>query len=114
VSFDDRDDVNHYWCYEAKGPRVGVRATLEDQFSGPDMLRITTPTLLRNPAEKVHEGDQFPIEAEDLHLACYEIRGKQKTEQFMFGVENQFATDEFQIAAWEIVCAPPEKSLPGP
>src|SRR5436190_10454763 len=54
VTFDDRTNLNHYWCYAATGPRVGARATLEDQFSGPDNVRITTPTLLCNPAEKVH------------------------------------------------------------
>jgi hypothetical protein len=111
-TFDDRADLNHYWCYEANGPRVGVRATLEDQFSGPDNVRITTPTLLCNPAEKVHDNETFRIEDRNLHLACYEVHGKQKTEQFTFGAENQFETDEFQIASWEILCAPAEKTLP--
>jgi hypothetical protein len=60
--FDDRRDLNHYWCYEANGPRVGVRATLDDQFSGPDDIRVTTPTLLCNRAEKVHDGERFRIE----------------------------------------------------
>jgi len=112
VTFDDREDMNHYWCYEANGPRVGVRATLEDQFSGPDAIRVTTPTLLCTPVEKVHGADGFPILDEDLHLACYEIHGKQKTEQFTFLAENQFESDMFQIAAWEILCAPAEKALP--
>jgi hypothetical protein len=111
-TFDDRNNMNHYWCYEANGPRVNVRATLEDQFSGSDEVRIATPTLFCNPAEKVHDGETFEIEDEELHLACYEVHGKQKTEQFTFGVENQFEEDTFQIAAWEIICAPAEKSLP--
>jgi hypothetical protein len=113
VTFDDRADLNHYWCYEANGPRVGVRATLSDQFSGPDDVRVTTPTLFCNPAEKVHAGETFRIEDEDLHLACYEIHGKQKTEQFTIGVENQFENDMYQTAAWEILCAPAEKAIPG-
>jgi hypothetical protein len=112
VTFDDRNNLNHYWCYQANGPRVGTRATLEDQFSGPDSVRVTTPTLLCTPAEKVHDEETFPIEDEDLHLACYEIHGKQKTEQFTLTAENQFETDQFQTAAWEILCAPAEKSLP--
>jgi hypothetical protein len=111
VEFDDRRNLNHYWCYEANGPRVGVRATLEDQFSGPDEVRVTTPTLLCTPAEKVHDEETFEIEDEELHLACYEVHGKQKTEQFTLTAENQFETDEFQTAAWEILCAPAEKSL---
>jgi hypothetical protein len=85
-TFDDRDNMNHYWCYEANGPRVGVRATLDDQFNGPDKVPVTTPTLFCNPAEKVHGDDTFPIEDEELHLACYEIHGKQKTQQFTVGL----------------------------
>jgi hypothetical protein len=114
VTFDDRNRMNHYWCYAATGPRVGVRATLDDQFSGPDDVRVTTPTLFCNPAEKVHAGETFRIVDEELHLACYEIHGKQKTEQFTIGVENQFETDTFQTSAWEILCAPAEKALPSP
>jgi hypothetical protein len=114
VTFDDREDMNHYWCYDANGPRVGVRATLDDQFAGPDDIRVTTPTLFCNPAEKVHDGETFPIEDEELHLACYEIHGKQKTQQFTFAVENQFEMDMFQSGPWEILCAPAEKSLPSP
>jgi hypothetical protein len=111
-TFDDRRNMNHYWCYEATGPRVGERATLDDQFNGPDNVRVTTPTLFCNPVEKVHAGETFPIEDENLHLACYEIHGKQKTEQFTFTAENQFETDQFQTGPWEILCAPAEKTLP--
>lgn len=109
---DDRDNMNHYWCYEARGPRVGARVTLDDQFGGPNTVRVTTPTLLCAPAEKVHGDDEFPIEGEDLHLACYEIRGKQKVQQFTLTAENQFETDVFQTGPFEILCAPAEKTLP--
>jgi hypothetical protein len=105
-------DINHYWCYEANGPRVGVRAMLDDQFST-NTVRITTPTLFCAPAEKVHVGvGTFPIEDEDLHRACYEIHGKQKVQQFTVGAENQFETDMFQTGPFEILCAPAEKTLP--
>lgn len=112
VTFDDVNDSQHYWCYEANGPRVGVRATLEDQFSGPDNVRITTPTLFCNPAEKVHNGTTFEMEDDELHYACYEIHGKQKTQQFTIGAENQFEDDTWQTGPWEIICAPAEKTLP--
>ena len=111
-TFDDRDDMNHYWCYEANGPRLRERATLEDQFGGPDNVRVATPRLLCNPAEKVHDGETFRIEDEDLHLACYDIFGKQKTQQFTFGIENQFEMDTYQSGPWELLCAPSEKALP--
>jgi hypothetical protein len=106
------DRLNHYWCYEANGPRVGVQATLEDQFSGPDEVRVTTPTLFCNPAEKVSPAGRFRIEDRRLHLACYEVHGKQATEQFTFTVHNQFEDDEYQITSWEIFCAPAAKEIP--
>ena len=104
-------DINHYRCYEANGPRVGVRATLDDQFATTN-VRVTKPTLFCAPAVKVHGEQTFAIEDEDLHLACYEIHGKQKVEQFMVGAENQFETDTFQTGPFEILCAPAEKTLP--
>jgi hypothetical protein len=113
VTFDAVEDSQHYWCYEASGPRVGVRASLLDQFSGPDTVRVTTPTLFCAPAEKVHgEQDPFEILDEELHYACYEIHGKQKTEQHTLTAENQFERDEWQTAAWEIICAPASKAFP--
>jgi hypothetical protein len=111
-TFDDVDNLNHYWCYEANGPRAGVRAMLDDQFSGPSAVRVTTPTLFCNPAEKVSADGTFEILDEELHYACYEIHGKQKTQQHIVGVENQFETDVFQTGPWEILCAPSEKTLP--
>jgi hypothetical protein len=113
VTFDNREEMNHYWCYEATGPRVGARVTLDDQFNGPDLVRVTTPTLFCNPVEKVHNGT-FEILDEETHLACYEIHGKQKTQQFTLTAENQFETDEWQTGPWEILCAPAEKALPAP
>jgi hypothetical protein len=114
VTFDDRNNMNHYWCYEATGPRADVSATLEDQISGPNNVRVTTPTLLCAPAEKVHGDETFDIEDEDLHLACYEIHGKQKTQQVTLGAANQFEEDTFQTGPYEILCAPVEKTLPTP
>jgi hypothetical protein len=109
-----QEEMQHYWCYEVNGPRAGVSAILDDQFDGPDKVRITRPTLFCAPAEKVSTEGTFPILDEETHLACYEIHGKQKTQQFTVGVQNQFETDIWQTAAWEILCAPSTKALPTP
>ena len=114
VNFDDRRNMNHYRCYAASGPRAGARVTLDDQFNGPDDVRVTTPTLFCAPAEKVSTQGRFPILFPDLHFACYEIRGKQKTQQFTIGVANQFEEDTWQTGPWVILCAPSEKSLTAP
>ena len=105
------DDLNHYWCYEANGKRVGERVTLDDQFtSSPRSVRVETPRLFCNPAEKVHESvGRFPIEERGVHLTCYEIRGRQATVPTEIGVSNQFETDTYMITAFELLCAPAEK-----
>ena len=71
--------LNHYWCYEANGARVGARVTLEDQFSGPDAVRVEEPKLFCNPVEKTHAGARFRIEERRVHLTCYDIHGPQRT-----------------------------------
>jgi hypothetical protein len=101
--------LNHYWCYEANGERVGVSVTLEDQFSGPDTVRVEQPVLFCNPVVKVHAGARFRIEERQVHLTCYDIHGPQRTEATEFGVMNQLETDTFTVTSWELLCVPSEK-----
>ena len=76
--------------------RAGRRAP-RDQFNGPDRVRIGKPRYLYNPVEKVHDGQTFPIEDDDLHLTCYEITGRQATVRTTVSVETQFEQDIYQI-----------------
>ena len=41
------DELNHSWCYEAAGPRVRRRVTLEDQF-GANRVRVERPRFFRS------------------------------------------------------------------
>jgi hypothetical protein len=102
------DDLNHYWCYEANGPRVRQRVTLEDQF-GTNTVRVEQPSLFCNPVEKTRDGQVTPIEEEEVHLTCYEIKGPQRTRGTTFGVFNQFEQDMFKVTAFELLCVPSEK-----
>jgi hypothetical protein len=101
--------LNHYWCYEANGERVGASVTLEDQFSGPDTVRVEQPVLFCNPVVKIHAGARFRIEERQVHLTCYDIHGPQRTEATEFGVMNQLETDTFTVTSWELLCVPSEK-----
>ena len=65
LGFPDR--LNHYRCYEVRGPRVGMRVTLDDQF-GSDRVRVERPKLFCNPVEKTVAGDTFRIEEREVHL----------------------------------------------
>jgi hypothetical protein len=102
------DELNHYWCYEAEGPRVRQRVTLEDQF-GTDTVRVERPHRFCNPVEKTFMDETFPIEEEEVHLTCYEIFAPQKTEAQTFGVFNQFEEDTFTITSFQLLCVPAEK-----
>jgi hypothetical protein len=101
--------LNHYWCYETNGERVGVSVTLEDQFSGPDTVRVEQPVLFCNSVVKIHAGARFRIEERQVHLTCYDIHGPQRTEATEFGVMNQLETDTFTVTSWELLCVPSEK-----
>ena len=108
------NEQNHFWCYEATGDRANLRVELDDQFNGPDRAKVGKPRYLCNPVEKVHGGTTFPIEDEDLHLTCYEITGRQATDPTTVAVETQFEEDMYQITAYELLCAPAEKTFPAP
>ncbi len=59
---------DHFQCYSASGPTVGVPKTLTDQFSGPDLVTVLGPTLFCNPASK--DGSPILGPAPE-HLTCY-------------------------------------------
>jgi hypothetical protein len=100
--------LNHYWCYEAWGPKVGRTVTLDDQF-GSDTVRVERPHRFCNPVEKVSEAGRFRIVEREVHLTCYEIFGPQKTEAQTFGVFNQFETDVFTVTSYQLLCVPSAK-----
>ena len=100
--------LNHYWCYEASGEKVGRTVTLEDQF-GTDTVRVERPHRFCNPVEKVSEAGRLRIVEREVHLTCYEIFGPQRTEATTFGVFNQFETDIFTVTSYQLLCVPAEK-----
>jgi hypothetical protein len=59
---------DHFQCYTAFGPSLGVPKVLTDQFSGPDPVTVLDPFLFCNPASK----DGSPILGPPPeHLTCY-------------------------------------------
>jgi hypothetical protein len=106
LDFPDR--LNHYWCYEASGPKVDQIVTLDDQF-GADTVRVERPHRFCNPAEKESAEGRFRIEERELHLTCYEIFGPQRTEATTLGVLNQFETDFFTVTSFQLLCMPSAK-----
>jgi hypothetical protein len=103
------EKLNHYWCYDVTGERVGTTVTLDDQF-GSDTVRVEQPDLFCNPVEKIHNGVRERIQEREVHLTCYDIKGPQRTEATQFGVRNQLELDIFTITSFELLCVPSEKT----
>jgi len=100
--------LNHFWCYDVTGARVGATVTLDDQF-GSDTVRVEQPEYFCNPVEKIHAGVRTRIEEREVHLTCYDIKAPQRTEATSFGVMNQFESDTFTITSFDLLCEPAEK-----
>jgi hypothetical protein len=100
--------LNHYWCYQAEGPRVGRSVTLDDQF-GADQVRVERPKLFCNPVEKTYAGVTEGIVERRVHLTCYETFGPQRTTATTFNVRNQFEQDMFTVTSYDLLCVPSEK-----
>src|SRR5919106_983620 len=106
LGFPDR--LNHYWCYEALGPRVRQRVTLEDQFAT-QTVRVERPHRFCNPVEKTFMGDTSRIFEREVHLTCYETFTPQKTRAQTFAADNQFETDMFTVTSQQLLCVPSAK-----
>ena len=106
LGFPDR--LNHYWCYEASGPKVGARVTLEDQFAT-QSVRVERPHRFCNPVEKTFMGDTSRIFEPEVHLTCYETFTPQKTRAQTFAADNQFETDMFTVTSQQLLCVPSAK-----
>jgi hypothetical protein len=100
--------LNHYWCYQAEGPKVGLSVTLDDQF-GTDQVRVERPKYFCNPVEKTFAGVTVRIEERKVHLTCYEIFGPQRTTATTFSARNQFEQDMFTVTSFDLLCVPSEK-----
>ena len=100
--------LNHYWCYQAEGPRVSQSVTLDDQF-GTDEVRVERPKYFCNPVEKTYAGVTERIVERQVHLTCYEIFGPQRTTATTFRARNQFEQDMFTVTSYDLLCVPSEK-----
>ena len=100
--------LDHFKCYEAKGRRVNVRVTLEDQFGVEPQVVVGLPRFFCNPVDKNHEG----ITNDKEHLTCYEIRGSEK--QLTVSIQNQFGEQRLRTQEPQLLCVPSEKISVGP
>jgi hypothetical protein len=71
----DNPDIpwrNHYQCYDADGPPVGLQLVLADQFGLFDVV-VLHPALFCNPVEKIRATGAYPIVNPEAHMTCYDL-----------------------------------------
>jgi hypothetical protein len=114
--------LDHFLCYDVSPvpgtvpitPPTGV--TLANQFSpSPFKPKFSPVDLHCNPALKVVPSGQFKPVSPSWHLMCFSIAGtKQKPNQHIVQVANQFGTAKLQTAGPDQFCLPSLKSLASP
>jgi hypothetical protein len=110
------EGLNHFLCYQARGHELNRILSLEDQFETMEVVALE-PEVFCNPVEKtLSDGTVSPIEDDEAHLVCYEIRA---TAPLVFDtlrqvqIDNQFVPDPpttLDVADSEdILCVPSRK-----
>jgi hypothetical protein len=70
-------ELNHYLCYEAQGPTLGIQVRLTDQFDQ-TMVVVLEGKYFCNPCEKTTpDGFVYPIVDPFAHLTVYFVENPQ-------------------------------------
>lgn len=102
-------DLNHYKCYDAQGPFIGIPVQLGDQFEDINVF-VLEGVLFCNPVEKIAPGGElFPIVDPTAHLTCYLVDNLQQYgfEVFMW---DQFIQAPVLIDRNDLLCLPAVKT----
>ncbi len=112
------DAANHYACYNVRVQQsynstgiFGLAVTIRDQFRQPRQFKVGAPTMLCNPAVKIHNQVPSPMVDPQLHLLCHKTKalvafnpvGNIYTLNQM-GPQKMRATEEvdFCVPAWKL------------
>jgi hypothetical protein len=102
---------NHYVCYEAlSGPYIGEYVYLIDQF-GNAYVQVLQPKYFCNPAQKLDEGNIYPIVEPTVHLACYQVQNPDFTVTPITALD-QFGFWQTQLYENDCLCVPALKDYP--
>jgi hypothetical protein len=106
-------ELDHFFCYKAKGQTIGVKVALQDQFdSHPVVTVVGAPARFCNPVTKVHDNVVTEIRDPDAHLTFYRIRPVVSSLWSVL-VANQFGRQKLRVGAATELAVPTFKMLPG-
>ena len=63
-------NLSHFLCYTAVGQPSPQIVDLVDQFHAEPGVQVIQPDFFCNPAEKIHNAQDFPLLNPDDHLTC--------------------------------------------
>lgn len=96
-------ELNHYLCYEAQGPTLGIQVRLTDQFDQTTVV-ILEGKYFCNPCEKeTPDGTNYPIVDPWAHLTVYFVENPQVYDipvlmQDQFVIEEIILNENFFLA----------------
>lgn len=105
--------LDHFYCYPAKGDTIGDKVVLKDQFDKTWVVaEVGSPTRFCNPVTKVHDNAVTKIMDRDAHLTFYRIRPVVAASRWV-SVHNQFGAQKLATGAAVELAVPTFKMLPG-
>jgi hypothetical protein len=103
------DPTVHGMCYRIAEKGFARRDVLVENQFGSQILRVTRPETLCNPAEK----DGVPMATAANHLKCYRVRGMEKFVPLTVTAADQFETKTVQVLKPLLLCNPVDKNGEG-
>ncbi|MEO1086927.1 MAG: VCBS repeat-containing protein, partial [Acidobacteriota bacterium] len=104
------EGLDHFKCYEVDGVSEDVIVGLRDQFGFERELLAVNPTLLCNPTQKLHGGQETPIVNPLDHLVCYDLFNTRPLIPSAF-IGNQFGERELRLDKADKLCLPSKKRV---
>ena len=105
--------LDHFYCYPAKGEAIGDKVLLKDQFDKTFVAaQVGLPTRFCNPVTKVHDNVVTKIMNPDAHLTFYRITPVSPAARWV-AVYNQFGAQKLMTGAAVELAVPTFKMLPG-
>ena len=103
--------ANHYKCYDARGPLVGLEVSLAHQFDPGIHTEVLEPVLFCNPAKKFHvdTGQVNDILDPDRHYVCYRLQPP-VTLGVQVGFADQFVSEFLDLDFSDVLCVPTIKT----
>ena len=98
------EGLDHYKVYKvAAGSKVSKVVKLHDRL-GATEARVLSPKYFAVPAEKIHQGESFPIHNEVAHLVLYEAASYTRKQNIQ--TRDQFASRVLSIVKSDLLAVP--------